>query len=491
MNDIAIDDGRGAPLVPGAHRMVRTLDPTEGPFSGTLVTQGEGVAVRMDAAILRGWDGWRFAGAEHIAAPIDVSRRRGGYDALLPWCTERVRGFLGRRSAAGGNITPGESSTLVVSLLRGLDELGEGAGGAHTGTWWLTDGGRPVFVLGDGPEARAGVLEILGSLREQTADKAVTRVLAAVEDGLEKTLTHPRLPRTLIDSWERSMLDIAAPQPLERELHAPERVRDLARATAPGVPQDRQGALRLRADRVRTGEPHRASRRRDAIRDALRVFVEAIHARLEDRRRTRPARTRPRNSGAGQSETTADRRKRSVLVAGVAAALVLAGGLLWPDGEEAGKADGAAGGSSQSPSPAPGGDAASVSTPPPRAAPVGGEASTSESSSAEEDPLGAVPSLLRAIADCRAQGDTSCTDAVAGDAENVMGALGSVDPVKPSPELVDEYGDVAVVRLRTSGVDDGEGDAEGQGSDQTIVVLIRTEEKWLVRDVYDVADQPG
>ncbi|AZS47063.1 hypothetical protein CVS53_01749 [Microbacterium oxydans] len=122
---------------------------------------------------------------------------------------------------------------------------------------------------------------------------------------------------------------------------------------------------------------------------------------------------------------------------------------------------------------------------------MGGEASTSQSSSAEEDPLGAVPSLLRAIADCRAQGDTSCTDAVAGDAENVMGALGRVDPVKPSPELVDEYGDVAVVRLRTSGMDDGEGDAEGQGSDQTIVVLIRTEEKWLVRDVYDVADQPG
>ena len=178
-----------------------------------------------------------------------------------------------------------------------------------------------------------------------------------------------------------------------------------------------------------------------------------------------------------------------MLVAGVAAALVLAGGLLWPDGEEAGKADGAAGGSSQSPSP--GGDAASVSTPPPRAAPVGGEASTSESSSAEEDPIGAVPSLLRAIADCRAQGDTSCTDAVAGDAENVTGALGRVDPVKPSPELVDEYGDVAVVRLRTSGADEGAGDAEGQGSDQTIVVLIRTEEKWLVRDVYDVADQPG
>lgn len=176
-------------------------------------------------------------------------------------------------------------------------------------------------------------------------------------------------------------------------------------------------------------------------------------------------------------------------MAGVAAALVLAGGLLWPDGEDAGKAEGAADGSSQTP--APGGDAASVSTPRPRAAPADGEASKSESSAAGEDPLGAVPSLLRAIADCRAQGDISCADAVAGDSAKVMEALGRVDPVKPSPELVDEYGDVAVVRLRTSGVDEGEGDAEGQGSDQTIVVLIRTEEKWLVRDVYDVADQPG
>ncbi|WP_292776054.1 hypothetical protein [Microbacterium sp. UBA6741] len=54
MEDIAIDDGRGGPLVPGAHRVVRTLDATEGPFPGTLVTNGDGVAVRVEAAALGG-----------------------------------------------------------------------------------------------------------------------------------------------------------------------------------------------------------------------------------------------------------------------------------------------------------------------------------------------------------------------------------------------------------------------------------------------------
>ena len=46
-------------------------------------------------------------------------------------------------------------------------------------------------------------------------------------------------------------------------------------------------------------------------------------------------------------------------------------------------------------------------------------------------------------------------------------------------ELIDDYGGVAAVRVS----------AEDAG-DQ-VVVLVRADEKWLVRDVYDVADQPG
>lgn len=183
MADIENDEGAGTSLLPGAHRVVRTLDASEGPFAGTLVTYGDRVAVRVDAAALGGWVGWRFSGAEHVASPLDVCRRKDGHDALLPWCTERVSAFLIRRSAAGAILTPGESSTLVISLLRGLDEVGEGVDGVRTGEWWLTDGGRPVFVFGGGADARVGVRDIVERVAEHSADKMLRRALGTIEEG--------------------------------------------------------------------------------------------------------------------------------------------------------------------------------------------------------------------------------------------------------------------------------------------------------------------
>lgn len=490
MDDNAIDDGGGTPLVPGAHRAVRTLDPTEGPFAGTLVTHGEGVAVRVDAATLGGWTGWRFSGAEHIAAPIDVCRRRGGHDALLPWCTDRVLGFLVRRSAGGGSIAPGESSTLVVSLLRGLDELGEGADGVRTGTWWITDGGRPVFVVGRGPGARAGVLEILEHLTEQSSDKVLRRALGVIDEELRKTLTQPRLPRRLTESWEQSMLDVAAPQPLAREFQAPGRARDLARTVAPRAPLERESTPRLRADRVRTGEARRGVRGLRVIRDAVYASVRETLAWGEAVRRNRAATNGPQQRGSARSAAAGHLRRRSLLVAGAAAVIVLAAGLLFPEGEASGKAGDAVGGSSPTqPSPSAGG---ALPKPTPSATGGTGEEETPRDEPvAEDDPVAAVSSLLRTIADCRAEGDTSCAAAVAGDAVGVIDALGVMPSAHSTPELVDEYGDVAVMRLRATGPEDGPGATKGEGSDQTIVVLIRSDEKWLVRDVYDVADQPG
>jgi hypothetical protein len=57
-------------------------------------------------------------------------------------------------------------------------------------------------------------------------------------------------------------------------------------------------------------------------------------------------------------------------------------------------------------------------------------------------------------------------------------------------ELVDEYGDVAVVRLEADDTGEESSETDTQQPAHRMVVLIRTEEKWLVRDVYDVADQP-
>lgn len=131
-----------APLVAGAHRVIRMLDAHEGPYGGALVTWGEGVAVRTDARTLSGWEGWRHAGSEHVAGPVDLIRRADGHDVLLPWCRERVVTFLSRRRAGGPELAVGEANTLVMSLLRGVGELSTFGGIACEGTWWLTEEGR-------------------------------------------------------------------------------------------------------------------------------------------------------------------------------------------------------------------------------------------------------------------------------------------------------------------------------------------------------------
>ncbi|QNA92736.1 MULTISPECIES: hypothetical protein [unclassified Microbacterium] len=202
MADIRTEESGETALVPRAHRVVRTLDPAEGPFPGSLVTCGSAVAVRRDAEELDGWVGWRYAGAEHIAAPIDVIRRRGGHDVLLPWCTERISAFVVRRVAADAPLTPGESTTLVISMLRGLDEIGvEGASG---GEWWLTDGGRPVFVFGAGTDARAGAEAVVARLSEHSFDKVMVRALGVVERALASSAGQPRVPRKLLEAGRSS-----------------------------------------------------------------------------------------------------------------------------------------------------------------------------------------------------------------------------------------------------------------------------------------------
>ncbi|GAB3599356.1 hypothetical protein [Microbacterium tumbae] len=96
-----------------------------------------------------------------------------------------------------------------------------------------------------------------------------------------------------------------------------------------------------------------------------------------------------------------------------------------------------------------------------------------------DDPVVATEALLRALSACADQGDPECPTALAeganADPEAILGASGTVAPV-----LVDDYGDIAVVRIGGDGAKSGE----------QMLVLIRQDGKWLVRDAYDVADQP-
>lgn len=487
MADVETED-RGTALLPGVHRVVRTLDPTEGPFAGTLVTRGDAVAVRVDAVSLAGWAGWRFAGAEHVAGPVDVIRRSDGHDVLLPWCTDRVLGFLVRRTAADSALSPGECCTLLVSMLRGLDELGEAADAVQTGVWWLTDGGRPTFILGEGDDPRAGVAEIVEHLREDCIDKALGRLLATIGEGLVRGLVQPRVARRLLEEWEKELLAIAAPRPLGRELHPPERARDIARALAPAAGRSAQPRASRREHRV-SSVPRRDGPSVVTVMDRVRSALALARGAVAERSEVKGARRRKTVTPAARVRRVSGRRP-VLIFAGSAAIAVLAVGFLWPAGGPAESSDAAHAGSPSSKPSGAGAQAASADGEPEaadREAATATPAPTAETAS----PADVAAALLISIGECHAAGDLVCAKSVAAGSAGVVELLAPAAEGSPSLELVDEYGDVAVVRLAAPvPPSSGEGESQAAAPDR-MLVLVRQNERWLVRDVYGVADQPG
>jgi len=164
-----------------------------------------------------------------------------------------------------------------------------------------------------------------------------------------------------------------------------------------------------------------------------------------------------------------------------AAAVVLGAGMLWPGGgpdEPAGAKEASA--------PVPeardgSGDRAGDSsdtepTPTPSATAIDDAA----------DPIAAAQALLVRIDGCAEAGDLVCADAVAEGSTGIVELLAAQEPGQSRTFApVDEYGDVAVIRLATAMT------VEAVPSErQQMVVLVRLAEKWLIRDAYDVADQP-
>ena len=173
-----------------------------------------------------------------------------------------------------------------------------------------------------------------------------------------------------------------------------------------------------------------------------------------------------------------------MLVAGALGAAVLMVGLLWPGDADDSSADAS---SEKVRAAADSGEGAGIgeetgtaATSTPAATPSEPPESLPESQPDGSAPLGAVPALLDAISHCVADAAATCADALAEGARTpsegvaVLGASGS------TATLVDDYGDVAVVRLTPIET----------GADEQMMVLERQNDIWLVRDVYDVAHQP-
>lgn len=498
MTDVERD---APPLIAGAHRLIRALAPGEGPFSGDLVSSGGDVCVRVDAAALAGWAGWRFAGADHVAAPLDLARRADGHDVLLPWCTERVVVFLGRRRAGGEPIDGGEVSTLLASVLRGLDDLGEQSS-AQRGEWWLTSDGRPVFVLGDGDAAVAASLSVLAALSEAQTDRATARVL----ERLREALADVRRVLPVRDRWEEEFFELAAPRALRTSVYGPATARIARTVLGEGV--DAGGGVGT-SPSGRDAYGSATDEGRSGVLSALNarwlMLARRLGAARERWRAARGAGARVRSSstpdawGASpakeRSPASRPRWRRPMLVGGVTAALLIAVGVLWPTGDP----DGA---SAVAPAPdLPG----SVSRPSASSEPVPAAAEPSAGDSAEklsaaapttatetapttaaetEDALSALSGLLVAAAGCAdADEDTlppSCSDIWADPTgRNVTTLRARADT--GSLTLVEDYGDLAALRWDAHAADDA----------SQMIVLIRVDERWRVRDVYDVANPPS
>lgn len=416
---------------------VRAVGPPDAPFEGVLARGPDGATVLLvDRDALRDWPGWRLAPGEHAFAALDVVRRPDGHDVVLPYATERLDRFLARR-AGHAALAPGEAVTVAVSVLRGVAAAVDA--GADTGTWWLVDGGRPCVIADDQSDAvrraSAAILETLALDADHALGEALGEISARVADD--------RRAIGATDPFEDRLFALAAPEALA--------VHDLS---MPGTPS--------------RGVPHIPV---DEPREPSRPWWHALAAHLDsglaDTVADTIGRARRRWDSAG------GRRRLPLLVGLGVAAVVLAGGLLWPE-DDAVRASDVPVAPAASSAPADATPSSTIASPHPETPDAGTPLSQDAT---PEDVLGALLDQRTACA-----GEAACLVEVVESVDRPLTG-GAIDlaAAERRVELVDDLGGLLVLRV-------------GAPDDTTppqFVTIIEGENGWRVRDVYTVADPPS
>ena len=416
------------------YRVIRLVaGEADTPWPGALVCTPDGTTgVAVDAALLGGgWAGWDADPSGHVLGPVDILRRQDGHDVLLPVCTERLEDFLLRR-AGGAELAVGEAVTVAVSLLRVIAELPATAAGVR-GVWWLTEAGRPVAATDTGT----------ASLDEQTAAHlrsvaAEVPILAHILEEAAEALLDPRRRTRELERAEAAIFAVADPLALATTTFGPKRARHRTSADA------RVGASE--ADPVPPSWVHTLSRHLDAEwADLLSRTTTGLW------RAVRAPRTG---------------RRRPWLVAGGLAGVVLAGGLLWPSG---------GGGPATAEVPA---DSLAASTPTPASASAEPVLDPPVEGGTESDLAVIAAELLSARTECGS--DQACLEHVVEIVDAPLpGGVVDLAAADRTVTLLDEFGGAAVLRV----------EAAGSAAPPQLVVIVRTGDRWLLRDVYDVPEQ--
>jgi len=359
--------------------------------------------------------------------------------AASPPIVEYLDDYLHRRRRSGVPLVPGEAVTLAVGLLRGCRRAEDRA---QESAWALTARGCPVLIDEiDGDDALGVTAAALAHLAEMVDDEGGGLVARA----RDTVLTQP--PRAWEEA-ERRLFAWAEPVPL------------VLGPLAPRVDDD--------------DEAPRSSPQRQSVLPGIDGDLAAVvSGAVGDLR------------GKWRSWRHARAFSFGLVAAGVATVLGVA--LPTPAPAPAPSSE------VRPSSSAPGGDRTPDATPPavqdpsdrPTLLDPGGQtplltgespaASPTGGSSGDGAIVDAARALLTAYAACA--GEPSCEQNLReGRAD--PGEARPVDPADARISLVDDFGGLAVVRLE-------------RGDDQQYLTLVREKDRWLVRAVRTVADQPS
>lgn len=433
------------PLAPPT--ALRTVGPSDAPYPGT-VRAGLPSRLWVDVEEFAGSPLWSADPDGHLLAPLDVARTADGHAVLLPLCPERLRAQLDRSAP----LTPGEAVNVAVSLVRGAAEARRHE--LSTGIWWVTDDGRPVLAAtGTTPwrDETAAVLQLLAGEQDPAVSPAFQAAAALVSD-----LGAPS--RRWLEC-EDALLAVAAPAPLTPgHLPMPARRSVVSRLPEPAAAAEPVGALAALIARV----------------------AGAFDAEWTDRVRSSLPRLRPTPTGpaagrmpvigAAVAPAASSRSRRlPVLVGAAVAAVVLICGFLWPDDE---------------PTAADPGDAptASASSPSP-AAPAATAPADADATAAVAPSALPMPEIARRLLDRLAQclaAEADCAAVHEDPSRPIPAGIATLPTAERELAVLDEYGGVAVLRAT----------ARNDDVPAQIVVIVRDGGGWLVRDIYDIADQP-
>ncbi|MBZ4486319.1 hypothetical protein LQ938_07975 [Microbacterium sp. cx-55] len=434
--------------------VLRAVPAGAGPYPGEVIAWGPRPATRVRAEDAASDALWNAAG-EHVAAVWEVLRTTDGHAVVLPQCTRSVVDLAGDRLRAGHPLSPGEVVTLAVSVVRGtVAEFAEHGSAECHGEWWVDADGEPLFVhRPDAPTADEAAIQAVRAITDACdPDASVVPALDRVGRAL---LDVERLPQVAA-AREADLFAQASPEAIGTQVLA-RRARPASESTGPAAaPADRPAWQRL------------ASAADAGVAEMVSQAVTSVW---------RAVRSRPPG---------AKRSRRGAVLAGLAcAALVLAAGLLWPTGES--DRESATSTSAPSMYADTAADAGTSPAPDEPAAPAPEAPAAPASPQKSDDAVIAVGALLDAARDCG--GDVGCLrplldedGALAGDgsAGYAEGAA-FADDASRQLSLLDDVGGLVLVRA-----DDATGVRPSQ-----VVAAVRGEEKWVLRDIHDVAQHPG